>query len=156
MKNSLLLTLVLACVATIAQATVLFPFFGDIAANNKLILRLVIESPKSEQVMYSGYSTWGSMEDCISFLQDVLPEDANKQQVDANSVVFTSVFHKEDKTKDVIDSGNTVSAIYLIKKGKTVEVFYTESDATQQKQWQTEILKGKYGVQSEFKEIKKP
>lgn len=156
MKNSLLLTLVLACVATIAQATVLFPFFGDIAANNKLILRLVTESPKSEQVMYSGYSTWGSMEDCISFLQDVLPEDANKQQVDANSVVFTSVFHKEDKTKDVIDSGNTVSAIYLIKKGKTVEVFYTESDATQQKQWQTEILKGKYGVQSEFKEIKKP
>lgn len=156
MKNSLLLTLVLACVATIAQATVLFPFFGDIAANNKLILRLVTESPKSEQVMYSGYSTWGSMEDCISFLQDVLPEDTNKQQVDANSVVFTSVFHKEDKTKDVIDSGNTVSAIYLIKKGKTVEVFYTESDATQQKQWQTEILKGKYGVQSEFKEIKKP
>lgn len=156
MKNSLLLTLVLACVATIAQATVLFPFFGDIAANNKLILRLVIESPKSEQVMYSGYSTWGSMEDCISFLQDVLPEDANKQQVDANSVVFTSVFHKEDKTKDVIDSGNMVSAIYLIKKGKTVEIFYTESDATQQKEWQSEILKGKYGVQSEFKEIKKP
>lgn len=156
MKNSLLLTLVLAYVATIAQATVLFPFFGDIAANNKLILRLVTESPKSEQVMYSGYSTWGSMEDCISFLQDVLPEDAGKQQVDANSVVFTSKFHKEDKTKDVIDTGNTVSAIYLIKKGKTVEVFYTESDATQQKQWQTEILKGKYGVQSEFKEIKKP
>lgn len=156
MKKSLLLTLVLACVATIAQATVLFPFFGDIAANNKLILRLVTESPKSEQVMYSGYSTWGSMEDCISFLQDVLPEDAGKQQVDANSVVFTSKFHKEDKTKDVIDTGNTVSAIYLIKKGKTVVVFYTESDATQQKQWQTEILKGKYGVQSEFKEIKKP
>lgn len=156
MKNSLLLTLVLACVATIAQATVLFPFFGDIAANNKLILRLVTESPKSEQVMYSGYSTWGSMEDCISFLQDVLPEDAGKQQLDANSVVFTSKFHKEDKTKDVIDTGNTVSAIYLIKKGKTVQVFYTESDATQQKEWQSEILKGKYGVQSEFKEIKKP
>ena len=156
MKKSLLLTLVLAYVATIAQATVLFPFFGDIAANNKLILRLVTESPKSEQVIYSGYSTWGSMEDCISFLQDVLPEDAGKQQVDANSVVFTSKFHKEDKTKDVIDTGNTVSAIYLIKKGKTVEVFYTESDATQQKEWQSEILKGKYGVQSEFKEIKKP
>lgn len=156
MKKSLLLTLVLACVATIAQATVLFPFFGDIAANNKLILRLVTESPKSEQVMYSGYSTWGSMEDCISFLQDVLPEDAGKQQLDANSVVFTSKFHKEDKTKDVIDTGNTVSAIYLIKKGKTVVVFYTESDATQQKEWQSEILKGKYGVQSEFKEIKKP
>lgn len=156
MKKSLLLTLVLACVATIAQATVLFPFFGDIAANNKLILRLVTESPKSEQVMYSGYSTWGSMEDCISFLQDVLPEDAGKQQLDANSVVFTSKFHKEDKTKDVIDTGNRVSAIYLIKKGKTVQVFYTESDATQQKEWQSEILKGKYGVQSEFKEIKKP
>lgn len=106
--------------------------------------------------MYSGYSTWGSMEDCISFLQDVLPEDAGKQQLGANSVVFTSKFHKEDKTKDVIDTGNTVSAIYLIKKGKTVEVFYTESDATQQKEWQSEILKGKYGVQSEFKEIKKP
>ena len=142
--------------ATLAQATVLFPFFGDIAANNKLILRLVTESPKSEQVMYSGFSTWGSMEDCLSFLADVLPEDANKQQVDANSVVITSMFHKENKTKDVIDTGNQISAIYLLKKGKTVEIYYTESDATQQKEWQSEILKGKYGVQSEFKEIKKP
>lgn len=156
MKRYFFLSLLFVCVATIAQATVLFPFFGDIAANNKLILRLVTESPKSEQVMYSGYSTWGSMEDCISFLQDVLPEDAGKQQVDANSVVFISVFHTEDETKDVIDTGNKVSAIYLIKKGKTVEIFYTESDATQQKEWQSEILKGKYGVQSEFKEIKKP
>ena len=71
-------------------------------------------------------------------------------------MVFISVFHTEDETKDVIDTGNKVSAIYLIKKGKTVEIFYTESDATQQQEWQTEILKGKYGVQSEFKEIKKP
>ncbi|MDD6393736.1 MAG: hypothetical protein PUG21_05620, partial [Prevotella sp.] len=81
------------------------------------------------------------MDSCISFLDDVVPDDVTKSRLSPNMVVYTSPFHKDEI--DTINTGNKVSAIYILKKDTGVVVFYTESTSIQQKTWQEDIASGK-------------
>lgn len=126
-------------VSAAANATVLFPFFGDIAADNKLITR-IDDGDGNEQVVYKGDSSWGGVKDCVNFLDDVVPDDVTKS-IDGNMVVYTSPFRKEET--DTIATDNKVSAIYILDKGNCAIIYYTESDGMQQKEWQADIASGK-------------
>lgn len=122
-----------------AKATILFPFFGDIAADNKHITR-IDNGDGNEQVVYKGDSSWGGVKDCVSFLDDVVPEDVTKS-IDGNMVVYISQFRP--KEIDTIENDNRVSAIYILNNGNCAIIYYTESDGTQQKEWQADIASGK-------------
>ena len=139
MKKTFIIAIMAVFTANIAKATVLFPFFNDIAADNKIILR--IDANKLEEIMYKGASSWGGMDSCISFLDDVVPDDVTKSRLSPNMVVYTSPFHKDEI--DTINTGNKVCAIYILKKDTGVVVFYTESTSIQQKTWQEDIASGK-------------
>ncbi|MGN0225751.1 MAG: hypothetical protein ACI4A7_06705 [Prevotella sp.] len=139
MKKTFIIAIMAVFTASIAKATVLFPFFNDISADNKMIMS--IDDKKFEQIMYKGSSSWGGIADCISFLDDVLPDDVSKNHVSPNMVVYTSLFRKHEI--DTIEDDNKISAIYILKKGNLVEVFYTESNSVQQKAWQEDIASGK-------------
>lgn len=121
-----------------ADATVLFPFYGDIAPDNEVVARIVDDN-KFEQVVRKGDSGWGDLQACESFIDDVIPDDVSKSKV-GNMVVYTSTFH--DKEIDTIEIDNKVSAIYILDKGGKTEVFYSESNGIQQKEWQAAIAAG--------------
>ena len=116
----------------------MFPFYGDIAPDNKVVARIVDEN-KFEQVVRKGDSGWGDMQACESFIDDVIPDDVSKSKA-GNMVVYTSTFH--DKEIDTIEIDNKVSAIYILDKGGKTDVFYSESDGMQQKEWQAAIAAG--------------
>ena len=140
MKKVLFFTVMGVLAFNISNAIVLFPFFTDLAPNYKTIDRIVVDE-KFEQILHKGESNWGGIDECVSFLNDVLPKDVNKQSLGKNFVVYTSTFHP--KEIDVIKDDNKVSAIYIVKKGKSAIIFYSESDDTQQKAWQSAIESGK-------------
>lgn len=140
-KLVLLLGAVMSAVT--ADATVLFPFYGDVAPDNNIIVRMVKEDgdDKFEQIVRKGKSGMGSLDDCVSFLNDVVPDDVTKGVYGRHMSVFTSPFHKRDI--DTVDAkGNKVSAIYVVNTAEGVMVYYTESDELQQREWQSAIEKG--------------
>ena len=130
--------IVAAAASNVADATVLFPFYGDIAPDNEVVARIVDDN-KFEQVVRKGDSGWGDLQACESFIDDVIPDDVSKSKV-GNMVVYTSTFH--DKEIDTIEIDNKVSAIYILDKGGKTEVFYSESNGIQQKEWQAAIAAG--------------
>lgn len=138
MKKIIVSMIVAAAASNVADATVLFPFYGDIAPDNKVVARIVDEN-KFEQVVRKGDSGWGDLQACESFIDDVIPDDVSKSKA-GNMVVYTSTFH--DKEIDTIEIDNKVSAIYILDKGGKTEVFYSESDGMQQKEWQAAIASG--------------
>lgn len=138
MKKIILSAILAALTISISNATVLFPFFGDLAPVNKLVARVVYKD--FEQVVYKGDSGWGGVKECVEFLNDVLPEDVNKKLASNGFVVFTSTFHP--KEIDTIEDSNKVSAIYIVQRKGGVEIYYTESDAHQQAEWQDDIENG--------------
>ncbi|MGM9862432.1 MAG: hypothetical protein ACI30W_07535 [Muribaculaceae bacterium] len=138
MKKVIVSMIVAAAASNVADATVLFPFYSDIAPDNKVVARIVDEK-KFEQVVRKGDSGWGDLQACESFLDDVVPDDVSKGKA-GNMVVYTSTFH--DKEIDTIEIDNKVSAIYILDKGDKTEVFYSESDGIQQKEWQAAITAG--------------
>ena len=142
MRKYLFITLLAVLSANIAKATVLFPFYSDISSDNKTIVRLVDEKNRFEQILKKGSLTWGTMSECISFMEDVLPEDVIKPHPNDKVMIYSSPFHT--KERDTLKSDNVLSVIYVINKGSYVEVYYTESNDVQQKNWEEEILKGKY------------
>lgn len=141
MKKFLIMFLLAVLAAGPAMATVLFPFFNDLSTDYKQIVRLTDNG--EEQVMYRGGSSWGGLKDCMGFLDDVVPDDVTKLGVNDSLVVYLSPFHK--KELDTLPTGaNKVCAIYLVNRGASTLVFYTESSAAQQKVWQKEIGEGKF------------
>lgn len=138
MKKIIVSMIVAAAASNVADATVLFPFYGDIAPDNKVVARIVDEN-KFEQVVRKGDSGWGDLQACESFIDDVIPDDVSKSKA-GGMVVYTSTFH--EKEIDTIEIDNKVSAIYILDKGGKTEVFYSESDGMQQKEWQAAIASG--------------
>ncbi|MGM9833164.1 MAG: hypothetical protein ACI31A_05695 [Candidatus Limisoma sp.] len=140
MKKFLLLALLALFASNVANATVLFSFFTDLAPNYDVIFESKEEN--NVQTVLKGDSGWGGLNDCQSFLDDVIPEDVSKHYNGKYMIVYTSTFHREEV--DVVDTkSNMVSAIYLVSDGKSVKVFYTETSGTQQKEWEAQIAGGK-------------
>ena len=92
------------------------------------------EKNRFEQILKKGSLTWGTMSECISFMEDVLPEDVIKPHPNDKVMIYSSPFHT--KEMDTLKSDNMLSVIYVINKGSYVEVYYTESNDVQQKNWE--------------------
>lgn len=137
--------LIMAAMAVLASvnvgATVLFPFFGDLAPNNDVVARLVDEDNKFEQIVRKGQSGWGGLSSCVSFMDDVVPDDVTKHGDGKNVVVYTSPMHS--KEVDTIKGDNKISAVYIIDRGDSVEIYYTESSDIQQSEWASDIIGGR-------------
>lgn len=140
MKKFLFVSLLALLASNVANATVLFSFFTDLASKYDIIYESKEEN--NVQTVLKGESGWGGLNDCQSFLDDVIPEDVSKHYDGKYMIVYTSTFHREEV--DVIDTeSNMVSAIYLVGDGESVKVFYTETSGTQQKEWEAQIAGGK-------------
>lgn len=126
-------------VVSAANATVLFPMFNDLAPNNEVVFSDDDEKG-FKQVVYKGDSGFGGFDTCVSFMNDVIPEDVTKS-VTKNIAVYVSPY--KEKEIDTIDGGNRVCAIYILDRGGKVEIYYTESDGVQQKTWEQAITEGK-------------
>ena len=123
-----------------AGATVLFPFFGDLAPENNVVARIVDDDSRFEQIVYKGDSGWGGLAACESFMDDVVPEDVTKHGDGKNIVVYTSPFR--EKEVDTIKDDNKISAVYIVDRGDRVEIYYSESNDIQQKEWESDIAAG--------------
>lgn len=136
--------LIMGALATLASgtagATVLFPFFGDLAPENNVVARIVDDDSRFEQIVYKGDSGWGGLAACESFMDDVVPEDVTKHGDGKNIVVYTSPFR--EKKIDTIKDDNKISAVYIIDRGDRVEIYYSESDDIQQQEWEADITAG--------------
>lgn len=136
--------LIMGALATLASgtagATVLFPFFGDLAPENNVVARIVDDDSRFEQIVYKGDSGWGGLAACESFMDDVVPEDVTKHGDGKNIVVYTSPFR--EKEVDTIKDDNKISAVYIVDRGDRVEIYYSESNDIQQKEWESDIAAG--------------
>lgn len=138
MKMILIMAAMAVLTSVNAGATVLFPFFGDLAPNSEVVARLVDEDKKFEQIVRKGQSGWGGLSSCVSFMDDVVPEDVIKHGDGKNVVAYTSLFHPKDI--DTVAADNKISAVYIINRGETVEIYYTESSDIQQREWESDII----------------
>lgn len=141
MKKILIMAAMAVLASVNAGATVLFPFFGDLAPNNEVVVRLVDDNNKFEQIVSKGRSGWGGVSACESFMDDVVPDDVTKHGDGKNVVVYTSLFHPKDI--DTVAADNKVSAVYIINRGESVEIYYTESSDLQQREWESDIVGGR-------------
>lgn len=127
-------------VSAVADAVVLFPFFGDLAPDYEVVCRLD-DGKGHEQIVYRGKSGWGGFNDCVGFMDDVIPEGVSKSNEGLYAVVYKSAFHEEQI--DVIDTDSAVSAVYIVAGDNGLYIYYSESSGTQQKEWQSDILGGR-------------
>lgn len=139
MKKILIMGTLAALASGNVGATVLFPFFGDLAPESDVKVRLVDDN-KFEQIVYKGDSGWGGLAACESFMDDVVPEDVTKHGDGKNIVVYTSPFR--EKEIDTIKDDNKISAVYIVDRGDRVEIYYSESSDIQQKEWESDITAG--------------
>lgn len=140
MKKILIMGALVTLASGTAGATVLFPFFGDLAPENNVVARIVDDDSRFEQIVYKGDSGWGGLAACESFMDDVVPEDVTKHGDGKNIVVYTSPFR--EKEVDTIKDDNKISAVYIVDRGDRVEIYYSESSDIQQKEWESDIAAG--------------
>lgn len=140
MKKILIMGALVILASGTAGATVLFPFFGDLAPENNVVARIVDDDSRFEQIVYKGDSGWGGLAACESFMDDVVPEDVTKHGDGKNIVVYTSPFR--EKEIDTIKDDNKISAVYIVDRGDRVEIYYSESSDIQQREWESDITAG--------------
>lgn len=132
MKKVLIAMFMLLAAVPGVRATALFPFFVDLVGDYTTLV-------DDKTFMAKGMSTFGSKAATEGFMADVIPDDVSVERPAENVTIYKS----ELKSLDTFDTGSRVYAIYLIGTTNGCEVYVTESDAVQQKEYESEIVNRK-------------
>lgn len=129
MKKVLLTALLVVAGALCGNATVLFPFFVDIAPNYEKGNAEEFKDIETEAIMYHSTTpgfwpkTYSQLKD---FITDTLPSDATMEEriVGDKKLLVISSVHKKN---DTIDTGDTIYTIYVLElPGDSFRAVYSE------------------------------